>query len=453
MDTIIALSTPPGRAALCTVRLSGPDVVKFMENYCFRIRGNIPMTGISADSVESRKAVRFALCDQTGGFIDEGIFVFYRGPSSFTGEDCLEITLHGNPIIARKTIRLASELSIRPALPGEFSRRAFQNGKMDLTKAESVRHLIDARSEYELAAARKLYSGGLLQEMNRMRSALIGLKAEQEAEVDFSTEDLTYESRENRLAKLTQIREEIQSLIRKGSGVMRASSGFQAALVGVPNAGKSSLLNRMLGWDRSIVSETAGTTRDSVAEEIELGAFRLRFVDTAGIRKSEDKIEQEGVRRSHGEMRRSGLILHVIDSLNPAPDEINLEPYHHATVFEIWNKSDRVKPSASYESPYRKFFVSCLTGEGIEELKQAVIKWMEFDLPAEDPMLLESRHIFHLEEIINSLNRCEELWFQAPDEIIAIELDDALKHAGEITGTITHEEVLGRIFSVFCVGK
>lgn len=152
-------------------------------------------------------------------------------------------------------------------------------------------------------------------------------------------------------------------------------------------------------------------------------------------------------------MRRSGLILHVIDSLNPAPDEVNLEPYHHATVFEIWNKSDRVKAEASPDSPYRKFFVSCLTGEGIEELKQAVIKWMEFDLPAEDPMLLESRHIFHLEEIINSLNRCEELWFQAPDEIIAIELDDALKHAGEITGTITHEEVLGRIFSVFCVGK
>lgn len=455
-DTIVALSTPPGRGALLTLRFSGPLSIEFVIRYCYRIKDDQPHRPYQVSEIKPRTSYYFILCDKDSPAIDDGIFVFYKNPSSFTGEDSLEVTLHGNPIIAEKAIDMAIKSGIRPALRGEFSRRAFLNNKMDLTKAESIRALIDARSEFELVGARKLYSGQLLKEMNRMRSRLIGLKAEQEAEVDFSTEDLTYESRENRLKGLIEIRSHIQELLDNGSQTRKASAGFQVAIVGVPNAGKSSLLNRMLGWDRSIVSEIAGTTRDSVAEEIELSSYRLRFVDTAGIRKSEDRIEQEGVRRSHSEMHRSGLILHVIDSENPKIDDIDLTSYHHATIFEVWNKCDkeqRVNIRSIPENESSRFEISCLTGQGIDELKQSIIKWIEKGVTQEDPLLLESRHVFHLNEIVECLSRCEEMWFEAPDEIIAIEMDDALKHAGEITGQINHEEVLGRIFSIFCVGK
>lgn len=424
--------------------------------------------------------------------LDDGLFVFYRAPASYTGEDTLEISLHGNPVIARHFIlSVCDHLNIRPAEPGEFTRRAFQNGKLDLLEAEAVRRLIDARSIFELHASRKLYDGELTRMISRFRSALIHLKAETEAEVDFSTEDLTFESRDQMVQRVQDLRTGIADILERSRSAARITDGVQIALSGVPNAGKSSLLNRMLGWERSIVSEIEGTTRDFVTEEIELGGLPVRFVDTAGLRDSEDRVEQEGVKRSRQQMEKSVLVLHVCDlARDPYPEPgIPDRP-----VWHILNKIDAVDdrrkkawkdhlgehiqkklsafsdqgsartsapipdPSRSTDtfprSPDRIYELSCKTGDGLDILRQALGDYLQSQTSAIDPFYLEERHRYHFTRIDDALGTLLELWQQdAPAEICAMELDTALSHCGELTGHISTEEVLGRIFSVFCVGK
>tara|TARA_Y100001937_G_scaffold122491_1_gene183342 strand:- start:32844 stop:34403 length:1560 start_codon:yes stop_codon:yes gene_type:complete len=392
--------------------------------------------------------------------LDDGLFLFFRGPASYTGEDTLEVTLHGNPVIARHFILAACDhLKIRPADPGEFTRRAFQNGKLDLLKAEGVRRIIDARSVFELHASRRLYDGELTRMISRFRSALIHLKAETEAEVDFSTEDLTFESREETIERVLDLRRRIADILERSRSSSRISDGVQVALSGVPNAGKSSLLNQILGWERSIVSEIEGTTRDFVSEEIELTGIAVRFVDTAGLRESQDLVEQEGVRRSRQQMERSAIIFHVCD--------LNREPYPEPEfpappVWHILNKADLVDPErlTAWESHVRMnsadriYPVSCKTGEGLKELREALSVFIKEETESVDPFFLEERHRYHFQRMDEALEKLLELWQQdAPAEICALELDQALHHCGELTGNISTEEVLGRIFSVFCVGK
>lgn len=460
-DTIAALSTAPGRGAIAVVRISGPATAEAVRRFCIT-KGS---SAIERPRVMTRVIVR-----SDDGFIDDGLAVYFPGPHSYTGEDCAEIFLHGSPLIVRRLLtELSEKLGIRPALPGEFTRRAFQNGRMDLTTAESVRRIIDARSQYELQGAQRLYSGELKRSIARFRSALMNLKAETEAEVDFSDEDLTFESKDARRRRVDDLLQQIDDILARSGAAQRMSEGFRIALIGATNAGKSSLLNRLLGWDRSIVSDVHGTTRDYVSEDVELGEFRVRFIDTAGLRLTEDSIEREGIRRSFEEMKRSQLILHLIDGsrenieINEALEYELSQSTESKKIIHILNKIDILHERAQHDTYFdgiRRYGnfelirISCKTGEGVDVLRRRIIAYLEDEPGGLDPFLLEERHRHHFQAMREALQRLLSLWSAgAPDEICALEIDTALENAAAITGEITTEDILGRIFSVFCVGK
>lgn len=460
-DTIAALSTAPGRGAIAVVRISGPATAEAVRRFCIT-KGP---SAIERPRVMTRVDVR-----SDDVFIDDGLAVYFPGPHSYTGEDCAEIFLHGSPLIVRRLLtELSEKLGIRPALAGEFTRRAFQNGRMDLTTAESVRRIIDARSQYELQGAQRLYSGELKRSIARFRSALMNLKAETEAEVDFSDEDLTFESKDARRRRVHDLLQQIDDILARSGAAQRVSEGFRIALIGVTNAGKSSLLNRLLGWDRSIVSDVHGTTRDYVSEDVELGEFRVRFIDTAGLRLTEDSIEREGIRRSIEEMKRSQLILHLIDGsresieINEALEYELSQSSESKKIIHVLNKVDILHERAQNDTyfdgirrngPFELIRISCKTGEGVDLLHKRIVSHLEEEPGGLDPFLLEERHRHHFQAMREALQRLLSLWSDgAPDEICALEIDTALQNAADITGEITTEDILGRIFSVFCVGK
>lgn len=449
-ETIAAIATPAGQGAVGMIRLSGPDVAGVITRVCRRINGG------PIESFKPRHSTLVHFIDLSGNFIDEGLVVFNKSPHSYTGEDTAELYLHGNPLLLRKFLMEIFRIDgVKPADPGEFTKRAFLNGKMDLTRAEAVRRVIESRSEFELMAGRRMLAGELTKTVNRFRSSLINLKADTEAEVDFSDEDLTYESRTERIAHIHQLVAEIDHILKTSEAALKIAGGYQIALAGIPNAGKSTLLNRLLGWDRAIVSPTAGTTRDYLSEELQLEGIAVRFVDTAGLRESHDDVEREGIRRSKLEIERSNLVLNVIDGSSeiyeyPDPGSANNTLY-------IVNKTDILNENWNnhlFPMQENVLFVSSVTGQGIDELKEMILKNLMKGDRETDPMIIEERHRYHFLRIRESLNRVPSLWEEgAPDEIVALEIDDALSHLGELTGTVSTEEILGRIFSRFCVGK
>lgn len=451
-ETIAAISTPQGRGAVGVVRISGSRVLPALARTC-RKHGKDYLSDPPAFSEQSRKAIYCSLYTEHGEILDHALVTFFKQPHSYTGEDVAEFSLHGNPLLLRQFVyELIKIPGIRPANPGEFTMRAYLNGKIDLTQAEAVRRIIEARSELELISGRKVFNGELKKKIYHFRSRLVGLKAETEAEVDFSEEDLTYETREARIQKINEMLEEIRSILKKSREVSSLARGIQIALAGIPNAGKSSLLNRILGWDRAIVSETAGTTRDYLSEEIQLNGIPVRFVDTAGLRISEDKVEMEGIKRSKAEIDHSEIIFHVIDG--SLPPYTSPELNHHGVLIHILNKCDDLHPDQSTDLYTNCVRVSCRTGEGIEELKSKVEELFFNDELDEDPLLLEERQQYHFERIEEALHKIISLWeVNAPDEITALEIDRALDHVGLLTGRVDTEEILGRIFSTFCVGK
>ena len=460
-DTILAASTPPGHGALGIVRVSGPETLALLARHCqakVPSQKSIPSNELFVN--RPRQAIYCDISDGRGAYLDEAVVTFYPGPNSYTGEDTAEISLHGNPLLLRKFILAAAEFpALRLAEAGEFTRRAFLNGKMDLTRAEAVRRVIEARGEFELQAGQKILSGDLARMVSRFRSHLVSLKAETEAEVDFSTEDLTFESKQERIKRTQALIEEVRSILKRSETTARLAQGFQIALAGAPNAGKSSLLNLMLGWERAIVSAVPGTTRDYVAEEIHIDGISLRIVDTAGLRQTGDSIEAEGVRRSKKEIDKSQIVLHVIDGSSSPYELAELERTDR--MIPVVNKSDvldsawREKRATSInDDEANEVFLSCKESTGLEDLKAAIRKLMYADTTPGDPLLLEDRHRTHFSRILDALEKVIGLWGQgAPEEIVALEIDRALEHTGEITGHVSNEEILGRIFSMFCVGK
>ena len=460
-ETIIAASTPAGHGALAVVRVCGPGTLRFLSRFC-------RPTVLPADADEGQVAAYFAarvrrsvlsrILDPRGETLDEGLILFFAGPQSYTGEDTAELSFHGNPHLVRAFVLGVIESRLaRSAEGGEFTRRAFLSGKIDLTQAEGVRRIIEARSEYEARAGRRLLSGALSTRLSRLRSGLVGLKAETEAEVDFSTEDLTFTTIPERRNRVSELVTQIDDIAERGRLANRAVQGLQLAIAGVPNAGKSSLLNQILGWERAIVSEIPGTTRDFVTEELHIEGTVLRIMDTAGLRESIEEVEREGVRRSRREIERSQIVLHVIDGSRAAYPDIG-DFVDRPEVVNVLNKTDSLHPEAwgrqgAIPTP-SLVRVSCKTGDGLGDLRNAIALRVRDSCPPGDPILLEDRQREHLAQIRDALMRTQELWNQqAPQEIVAIELDTCLEQIGLITGRVTTDEVLGRIFSMFCVGK
>lgn len=445
MDTIVAISSPPGRGAVGLVRLSGKEAFSIASAFCRK-------TGGAVLPADPRKALHTQILEPDGKLLDSALFLFLKGPASYTGEDTVELTCHGNPLILRRVVELCLQGGARPATAGEFTLRAFRNGKLDLVQAESVKRIVEARSRLELFAGQRMQAGILSRFLDEIRSKLIGLKAEIEAEIDFSTEDLTLQSQAERHNTSRQIIQDLEQMIQKSRGTTEMLSRWQITLVGLPNAGKSSLLNALLKEDRALVSDIPGTTRDTVAEDRDLAGTTVRLVDTAGLRSSSDPLEQAGMERTRLALRNSQIIVHVVDGSLPAHQKqlLQEEVPAHASVIVVLNKCDRLHPDHAASD---LLAVSAKTGEGLAKLEQMLESTIESAYPPE-PVLLEIRQMHHLKLAASALQRMQKLQTAAaPPEIVALEIQGALDEIGAITGAIDTEEVLGKIFSTFCIGK
>jgi tRNA modification GTPase len=460
-DTIAAISTAPGMGAIGILRLSGKKTLSIASKLLSK--KNKP---VSKDYIleNKRKTIFCNFVDYAvnGHVLDKIIFIFSESPNSFTGEDLAEFHFHGNPILLREALELFYREGARPARPGEFTRRAFLNGKMDLTEAEAIGRLIHSRSRFELELAQKNFFGEISKLTSKLRSEMVGIKAECEAEIDFSTEDLTYESLEQRRTRISRIRTLCESVLQKSERADILIGRSKVVLFGEPNVGKSSLMNRLLGRERSIISDTPGTTRDYITEDINIAGIPIQLVDTAGLRDTDDAIERLGIEQSKREAGIADLKLYLVDTSLSIDWKEFIDKNHSylESSILIANKIDQ--KNSNYESSiFRNKYpnmqimeVSCKTGEGIEDLISLIENSLSGSESSDEYIILEDRQKFHFQAIVRALARAEELMIaSAPAEIVIKEIDDAVAQIGEVNGVITTEEVLGRIFSTFCVGK
>ena len=444
-DTIVALASGGGTAAVALIRLSGPEAEEIADLAC----------GGVVRRAEERRATRAKVRDASGRVIDDVLLTVFRGSRSFTGEPVVEIACHGGRLVTRRAIERLLECGARNAGPGEFTERAFLNGKLDLTQAEAVMDLISASSDLALRAAHEQLEGGIGRRTGQLREDLIGLVAHLEAWIDFPEEDIDPDTGELFRARIAQTQAGIAALLATAEQGRVLREGVRTVICGRPNAGKSSLLNLLLGCERAIVSDEAGTTRDTIEEMIVLDGVPLRLVDTAGLRDEAGGIEQEGMRRTLLEAERADLILIVRDAtLPPAESEIELPPEGSARVVTVLNKSDLATDSGW--SGKNGIKISCATGEGLDDLRLAIRDALDFGEAewGEHAVAINTRHRDCLRRAAGSLAAADtQLASGQPPELAALELREALEALGEIAGKVDAEEVLGAIFSSFCIGK
>ncbi|MFN3813014.1 MAG: tRNA uridine-5-carboxymethylaminomethyl(34) synthesis GTPase MnmE [Aquificaceae bacterium] len=445
-EPIVAVATPYGISAIGVLRLSGQGVWEKVKEYV-RIRSE-PKT---------RHAYLVKLTDESGSTIDQGIMIYYRSPNSYTGEDMIEFSLHGNPLILKKVLELFVRKGVRLAHPGEFTKRAFLNGKMDLVQAEAVADLINAKTELARKAATRQLQGDLSSYVNSLREKMLELLAYIEADIEFSEEDIPTLTKEQTIHILTGVEDGINTLlstVKKGEFIRK---GINLAIVGKPNVGKSSLFNALLGQDRAIVTDIPGTTRDFLQEQVHLDGIPVNLIDTAGIRSTHDNLERLGIQRSVERIKNADLILFVIDSSSPVERE-DWEVYNlikERDHTKVLNKVDLgINPSVVDAFP-DAVWVSAKTGEGIGKLKDVMLE--KAGLIDEDctNLYISTRHAAVLEKalsIIQSLKGKTLLEDLSP-ELLMLDIREALSHLEEVVGIITTEDVLDSIFSRFCIGK
>ncbi|EKQ85783.1 tRNA uridine-5-carboxymethylaminomethyl(34) synthesis GTPase MnmE [Leptospira kirschneri] len=454
-DTIAAVSTPSGAGAIGIIRMSGPEALTISSSFLFSKN-----KFLSPSEILPRTAIQcvFQIGDRK---VDQILFFYFKAPNSYTGEELCEFHFHGNPILLREALDAIFRAGARPAKQGEFSRRAFLNEKLDLTEAEAIGRLISARSRFELELAQKNVFGEVSRFTSNLRSQLISLKAECEAEIDFSTEDLTYESLEERKTRIENIKSLCQTVISKSDSAEKLIQQFRIVLYGEPNTGKSSLMNVLLGRERSIISEIPGTTRDYISEEILLEGIPVRLVDTAGVRETTDHIEKLGIERSEKEFQSADIRLFLVDVSKKEnwKEFISKSRERLEGSILVANKIDILDSSWNRNlfSDIKDLIVleiSCKTKEGILKLLDTIKERTGRLGHSEDYVLLEERQRYHFETIIKCLDKTLCLIEEGtPAEIYIQEINYALVEIGEINGRVDTEEVLGRIFSKFCVGK
>ena len=444
-DTIVALATPVGTSAIAVVRASGPEVRGLAE----RIFGAVPPPRV-AQHADYR--------DRAGALIDDVLFTFFAGPQSYTGEDTLEVSCHGNPFIAQKLVEDLLARGCRAAEPGEFTRRAFLNGRLDLSQAEAVMDLIHARSERALAAANQQLRGSLGRRMEELIALVLKCLAQIEAYIDFPEEDLPPENRE-------AVRRDIEALCA-GVARLRATgrygevlrSGVRTVILGQPNAGKSSLLNRLVGHERALVSPEPGTTRDYLEEFLTVGPHVLRLVDTAGLNHAPSAIERRGIEKTIEQVAGADLILWVVDATAPLPEvpEAVRRAWREDAVLIVVNKID-LRPEFQMPTlPYPAVSVSALTGAGLEALKSALVERADaFRTEVGDELVaINARH----EDALRRAGDALELALGGirngeAIELVSSNLRDGLGCLGEIAGRVDNEKMLDVLFASFCIGK
>lgn len=434
-DTIVAIATPPGRGGVGVVRVSGPLCTKVAHS----MLGQVP-------TPRQVRYVRFK--DSQGEMLDQGLALYFQGPASFTGEDVLELHGHGGPVVMDMLLNEVVALGARPAEPGEFSQRAFLNDKLDLSQAEAIADLIDSGSQRAVKAAGRSLMGEFSKRVERLVVLLTELRVHVEAAIDFPEEEIDFLSDAQLATRLTNTFQAFDELKAAAQQGVLLKEGMTLVIAGPPNAGKSSLLNRLAGHDAAIVTDIPGTTRDVLKQHIHLDGMPLHVVDTAGLRESTDVVEQEGIRRAQAAMEEADRVLWVVDCREP------VEPASLENTTVVLNKSDLVDPDGVQKPEHPDtLLISAKTGAGITDLKAHLKAIMGYESESSGLISARRRHLVAMDAAYQHLERGKQQLNLGAGELMAEELRLAQDELGKITGAITSDELLGKIFSSFCIGK
>ena len=446
-DTICALATPPG-GAIAVVRVSGPDAVA--------ITGSIFSKPL--EKAEGYSLHFGQIKDMDGKELDEVLVSVFRAPHSYTGEDSTEISCHGSSYIVKNLLESLIWAGARQAEPGEFTMRAFMNGKLDLSQAEAVADLISSSTQATHQMAMSQMRGQFSQELKDLQGQLLHLTSLLELELDFNDQDVEFANRKELAELMEKIEKHIKDLADSFQMGNAIKNGVPVAIIGAPNVGKSTLLNALVGEERAIVSNIQGTTRDLIEETIQIGGITFRFIDTAGIRSTQSKLERMGIERSIQAAERAKIILLLTESNQPFPD---IDFRDDQIVMQVINKCDMTLPSSSYlyhrQPDSRLFHISAANGDGLDLLRNALVKEVSLPTNLDDThaIVTNIRHYNALKQALKALRRSKKAFTnQIPTDLVAEDLRQCLHHLGEITGSeVTSEDVLHNIFAHFCVGK
>ncbi|MCX8048230.1 MAG: tRNA uridine-5-carboxymethylaminomethyl(34) synthesis GTPase MnmE [Methylohalobius sp.] len=443
-DIIAAPATPPGRGAVAVVRVSGPN----LKSLALRLTRK--------SDFKPRYAHYAPFLDENGSAIDRGLILYFPAPHSYTGEDMLELHCHGSPVVVEMLLRRLFALGARPAEPGEFSRRAFLNGKLDLAQAEAVAALIESASEEAARAAQRSLEGMFSERVHKLSQALLELRAYVEASIDFSDQEIDLLAEGEVEARLQSLLEDLETLRRRAQQGRLLREGMTAVIAGPPNVGKSSLLNRLAGREAAIVTDIAGTTRDLLTEHLNFDGMPCTVIDTAGLRSGGDSIEREGMRRAIQAMQSADRILLVLDCRQTQAEEFMMAQLPCGVpVTKVYNKIDLGGLSPGLEEAATSVvYLSAKTGAGIDLLKSHLMHVMGFEAEREDALAARRRHLEALIRTQDFLQRAwDELRHTQAAELVAENLRLAQQRLAEITGEVTNEDLLGEIFAEFCIGK
>lgn len=456
LEPIAAVATAAGESAISIVRISGAGALQIADKV-FRKAGDKNFSFLNADSHTAHYG---RLINAKGEMIDEAMAIVYKSPRSFTMEDSVEFNCHGGVIVTQTVLETLLDAGCRLAEAGEFTRRAFLNGRIDLVQAEAIGEMIHAKTTAAYRSALSHLKGDLSKKLSALREDLLNACSMLELELDFGEEDVEFQSRDDLRTKMRALNDALSELADSFKFGKLVQEGVRTAIVGKPNAGKSTLLNALLGKDRAIVSAVAGTTRDYIEESFVIEGVLFKLIDTAGLRATGDQIEGEGIRRSYEKIEEADLILYLIDASQPinADEQREIEAMREknaeAKLLTVLNKADKI--DASIQNPQSSIVISALTREGISELMQ---KMKSLALGAEklsdgSVMLTNLRHYEAIRNALQSLAQAEaQVEHNAPTELIASDLRDALHHIGAVTGKVSTDDILNNIFAKFCIGK
>ena len=437
-ETICALATPSGNASVGIIRISGPKALTIAKE-------------ITHKSLTLRYAHFSQFYDHNDEVIDQGIAIYFAAPNSFTGEDVVELQPHGNPYVCQQIINRLNKLGARQALAGEFSERAFINGKLDLTQLEAIADLIASGSQQAAKSAVQSMQGKFSEQVNDILKQLIQIRTHIEASLDFAEEDIETETRESVSAKLTALNLQVTELFDLAQKGAQLQKGYTIVLTGSPNVGKSSLFNALCAQDRAIVTNIPGTTRDVVSIDMELNGVPIRLLDTAGIREHADQVEQEGIVRAHSAIEMADAIIHVLDGTELSAEHHLESPTKNEII--VINKSDLL--ASDFKADHAAILISAKTGQGLENLRNEIGRCLQ--IQPSDQQAPFSARIRHLDALRRCLEHFEKALQQitclSPLELAAEELRVAQQIVGEITGEFTPDDLLDYVFREFCIGK
>jgi tRNA modification GTPase len=456
-DTITAIATPPGEGGIGIIRISGDDALSIA------LRLFHSASGKSKQDLAPQKVVFGEIRDPTSGQpVDEVLLTFFKGPRSYTAEDVIEISAHGGTLTTSKILELVMSHGARLAEPGEFTRRAFINGRLDLTQAEAVADVIESASDKALNSALSQLKGGLSQRLHTLHESLLNAQAQLEASIDFSEDGLTFQSRETTQKNIHQVEHELKELVNSFRQGRIYREGMRVTLVGKPNVGKSSLLNALLQEDRAIVTPIAGTTRDTLEERARIKDIHIVIIDSAGLRDNPEVIEQEGIHRTRSALEKSDLALVLFDPSQPLDDndKLLMKEVGDKPKLVVLNKCDlpslwQPEQIQSFLDGEKPLTLSAKTLSGFESLKESLYKKAHSgERIGESLVITRERHRDLLQQAAQSLQKAGESFTNGlSEELVAVDISIAMEHLGAVLGKTFEEDLLDKIFGQFCIGK